>query len=132
MTTHGCRMGRSCRHRELLGLRRNTDCRRSRGYSPSNATATRSRHTNSSFSRALEGISSYSRRLWDSVAVRSCIDACFLQWPKRDCRGPERRRGGKVSPRIAPRIQNTSPFVQTHGSLDLSRPWPADHRSRAC
>lgn len=27
----------------------------------------------------------------------------------------ERRRGGKVSPRMAPQIHNPSPFVQTHG-----------------
>jgi hypothetical protein len=68
---------------------------------------------------------------WDSVAVRSCIDARFLQWPKRECRGPAPPQR-KVSPRIAPRIHNPSPFVQTHGSLGLSRLWPADYRRRAC
>ena len=45
--------------------------------------------------------------------------------------GP-RRRGGRVSPRIAPRIHNPSPFVQTHGSRRLPGLWPADLRRRAC
>jgi hypothetical protein len=36
--------------------------------------------------------------------------------PNGSAAGP-RRRGGRVSPRIASRIHNPSPFVQTHGSL---------------
>jgi hypothetical protein len=44
--------------------------------------------------------------LWYSVAVRSCIDARFLQWPKREWGAP---RAAKVSLRIAPRIHDPSP-----------------------
>jgi hypothetical protein len=39
--------------------------------------------------------------------------------PNGSAAGP--RRGGTVSPRFAPRIHNASPFVQTRGSLGLSR-----------
>ena len=35
--------------------------------------------------------------------------------------GVPRARAGEVSPRIAPAIHNSSLFVQTHGSLGLSR-----------
>jgi hypothetical protein len=66
-----------------------------------------------------------SLRIWDSVAVRLCIDARFVDWPKRECRGPTPpRRKGKS----AHRAGNPSPSVQTHGSLGLLRPRPADHR----
>ena len=63
------------------------------------------------------------RATWDSIAVRSCIDAGFLNGPNGSAAG-SRRRGERVSPRIAPRIHNPSPFVQTHGSPRLPRPYP--------
>ena len=65
--------------------------------------------------------------LWESVAVRSCIDARFRQRPKRECGAP---RAAKTSLRIAPRIHHPSPFVQTYGSRRLSQRWPAKGTDR--